>query len=106
MPFEPGNKHGHRFQPGVSGNAGGRPAVAREVRRLCQEKSKRAYEIVAGLMENAEKDSVRLAAAIAILRMAGVPMNEVVPAQAEQEKPLTPNASEQDLLNAATQGEG
>lgn len=93
---------------GQSGNPGGRPAQTievREVRKLCQEKSKRAYEIVADLMENADKASVRLAAALAILRMAGVPMNETVPAQAESTQPLGTQASEEELMAAAAKGE-
>lgn len=63
------------FPKGVSGNPGGRPREVlevREVRKLAQEKTTRAFEIVAKLMEEAEKDSVRLAAALAVLKIAGV----------------------------------
>jgi hypothetical protein len=85
---------------GQSGNPGGRPSLPieiREVRKLCQEKSKRAFEIVAGLMEDAEKDAVRLAAALAVLKMAGMPMSadvtiEVQPAAA---RPLPDRSSEE-----------
>jgi hypothetical protein len=63
---------------GISGNPGGRPAEVlevREVRRLAQAKTVRAFEIVAELMESAAKDSVRLAAALAVLKMSGVRMD-------------------------------
>lgn len=60
---------------GQSGNPGGRPPVAKEIRDLAQADSKKAYQVVLGMMLGADKDSTRLAAAIAILKMAGVTMN-------------------------------
>lgn len=60
---------------GQSGNPRGRGTETievKEVRRLAQAKSKEAYSVIESLMVGAEKDSVRLAAAIAILRLAGV----------------------------------
>lgn len=63
---------------GQSGNpSGAKPETVevRAVRRLAQEKTKRAFDIVLLLMEAADKDSVRLAAALAILKIAGVKMD-------------------------------
>ncbi len=63
------------WAPGTSGNPGGRSPETievKEVRRLAQSRSLDAFKILDGLMVGAEKDSVRLAAAIAILKLAGV----------------------------------
>lgn len=87
------------WKPGESGNPTGRPPEileVKEVRRLAQEKTPRAFEIVASLMENAEKDAVRLAAALAVLKIAGVRMDSVTvnlppaqPANPYSDKPTT-----------------
>ena len=63
------------WAPGVSGNpAGGRPETieVKEVRRLAQTRSLEAFKIIEALMVGADKDSVRLAAAISVLKLAGV----------------------------------
>lgn len=64
------------WAPGQSGNPAGRrvevdPNV-QAVIRLAQEKTPRAFAVVLELMESAEKDSVRLAAALSVLKAAGV----------------------------------
>jgi HEAT repeat protein len=60
---------------GQSGNPGGRPTVVQAIRALARTNSERAFNVVLGLMEHGDKDSTRLAAAIAILKVAGVPMS-------------------------------
>jgi hypothetical protein len=78
------------WQKGESGNPGGRPPLTielQEVKRLCQERSMAAYERVAELMDSADKDSTRLAAALAILKMAGMPMNAEVSVTINQPPP-------------------
>lgn len=63
---------------GESGNPSGRtPEIleVREVRRRAQQKTHEAFSVIESLMVGAEKDSVRLAAAIAILKIAGVKMD-------------------------------
>jgi hypothetical protein len=84
------------WQAGVSGNPNGRPPEVievREVRRLAQERTKEAYEKVVDLMRDADKDSVRLAAALAILRIAGMKMDGDVTLYVQQAAPKvgTPN---------------
>jgi hypothetical protein len=76
----------------------------KEVRRLAQEKTKRAFEIVAGLMENAEKDAVRLAAALAVLRLAGVRMDGEVTVNVTPGSPANPYTSRptSELLSHAS----
>lgn len=61
-----------RWKPGVSGNPGGRPKIDERIRRLAQADSEEAYQVVKAMMLTADKDSTRLAAALAILRVAGV----------------------------------
>lgn len=76
MPFKPGNAFA--WKPGQSGNPGGRPAIADEIKALAEVDSPEAYRVVAEMMRTAEKDSVRLAAALSILKMAGVPLGNGV----------------------------
>jgi hypothetical protein len=67
---------GRPFQKGQSGNPGGRPKVALDLRETAMGDAKAAYEIVKKLMTDGDKDSVRLAAAVRVLQVAGVPMGE------------------------------
>jgi hypothetical protein len=87
------------WQKGQSGNpAGARPEVieVREVRRLAQAKTKEAYAVIESLMVGAEKDSVRLAAALAVLKIAG--MNLAGPVTVNVNPPAPPPpAPDRDL---------
>jgi hypothetical protein len=60
-----------RFRPGVSGNPGGRPGVAAEIVNLARADSPEAYEKVAKIMRD-DGSKHQLAAALAILKVAGV----------------------------------
>jgi hypothetical protein len=74
-PFPKGNTAGKRFQPGVSGNPGGRPAGLAEVRALAQAHSTEAIETLVEIMRNPDaKDVDRRGAADSILdRAVGKP---------------------------------
>ncbi len=76
MPFKKGNKHGHRWKPGESGNKTGRPKLALDLRADAKIDAPAAYATIRGLMLGADKDSVRLAAAVRVLQVAGVAMGE------------------------------
>ena len=96
MPFLPGNR----------ANPGGRPPETieiKEVRRLAQTRSHKAYEIIDALMIGAEKESVRLAAAISMLKMAGMNFDK------EETRDVTPqsqtvNSFPRSVLMAAAEG--
>lgn len=60
---------------GQSGNPTGGSKAGAAIRALARTNSEEAYNTVLGLMREADKDATRLAAAIAILRVAGVPMS-------------------------------
>jgi HEAT repeat protein len=77
---------------GQSGNPGGRPTVAQAIRALARTNSEKAFNVVLGLMESGDKDSTRLAAAIAILKVAGVPMSADVNVTITEREPR-PEAS-------------
>ena len=69
-----------------SANPGGRPPECievKQVRRLAQARTPEAYAVIESLMVGAEKDTTRLAAAIAVLKIAGMrfdsPPDEVHP---------------------------
>ncbi len=75
MPFEKGNKLGNRFRPGQSGNPGGRPSVASEIREKAKDLTMEAFEQIVALMRGADKDAVRLSASVRVLQIAGVPVD-------------------------------
>ena len=64
-----------QWRPGQSGNLKGRPAIDKKIRELALIDTPAAYETVRALMETAEKDSVKLAAAVIILRLAGISLD-------------------------------
>lgn len=69
---------GKPFQPGQSGNPGGRPKVVAHVRELAREHTDLAIRTLAEICESADKDSARVAAATALLdRGYGKPPQEV-----------------------------
>jgi hypothetical protein len=76
MTFQKGNTHGRRWQAGQSGNPGGLPAYVRSVRLLAGQKSPRAMQRLAELLE-VEDPRVVISAATAILDRAGVTPKEV-----------------------------
>ncbi len=59
-------RHSGRFAPGQSGNSGGRPALAPEVRQLAQQHCTRAIERLAELIESPD-ERIAVAASIAML---------------------------------------
>jgi hypothetical protein len=77
MPFKKGNKLGKKWKPRQSGNASGRPKLAEEVRARADKLVPSAFGVIEKLMTDADKDSVRLSAAVRVLQVAGVPMGEV-----------------------------
>lgn len=64
-----------RWKPGVSGNPKGRSKVSDAIRELAKSDSTEAYNVVKNIMLTGDKDTTRLAAAIAILKAAGVSFN-------------------------------
>jgi hypothetical protein len=67
---------------GQSGNPGGRPAQAlevKEIRKLAQAKSGEAFKIILHLMRHADRESVKLAAALGLLKIAGLDMSAASP---------------------------
>ena len=107
MPFAKGNKLGRRWRPGETGNAGGRPTIAREVRVEAQGDAKEAYAAIREVMRDKEHKQ-HLVAAIAVLKLAGVPMSaDAAPEGPKQTPPpvagKAPTVAE--LEAAAAQGE-
>lgn len=93
------------FKPGQSGNPGGRPRVVLELRELAQKDAPTAYDKLRAIMLD-DKHRQQLAAILGVLKVAGVPLNETASGGEQPSKPLTPEATERDLLDAATEGEG
>lgn len=95
------------FQPGNRCNPGGRPPETievKQVRRLAQAKTHDAFKIIEGLMYGAEKDTVRLAAAIAVLKIAGLRFDSPPETVDITPKPVAQTYSKEQLLAAATGG--
>jgi hypothetical protein len=55
------------FQPGKSGNPGGKPRLDPDLRAAAKQYTMRSLEVLVDVMENGKKDSDRVAAANAIL---------------------------------------
>lgn len=66
-----GRANSTSWKPGQSGNPGGRPAIAREIKELAQEHAKDALETIIEIMVGAEEPGPRLAAAKEVLKQAG-----------------------------------
>jgi hypothetical protein len=56
-----------RFQPGQSGNPGGRPKAEAEIRELAKDQTRRAMQRLIHLIDHAESEKVQVMAAVAIL---------------------------------------
>lgn len=93
------------WKPGESGNPGGRPRLAQGIRRRAQNDADEAYEVLLSVMRGAEKSSERATAAKTILQLAGAAMSEDKTQPPPEDKPLTPSASTEDLMAAASKGE-
>lgn len=94
------------WAPGQSGNPrGGRPESieVREVRRLAQAMTHEAFKVVSDTMRHAEKDTVRLAAALAVLKVAGMRFDSPPEESDVTPIPLRPYTKPQ--LMAAAKGE-
>jgi hypothetical protein len=92
-----------RFLRGVSGCPGGRPAIAKEIRELAQADSVDAYRRVREWMDS-ENGKISLTAALAILKVAGVPMTAEESAggvNPQQPRPYA-QAPTDELLKRAT----
>jgi hypothetical protein len=86
---------------GQSGNPTGGSKVGAIIRALARQDSEEAYLAVVGLMRNGDKDSTRLAAALAVLKVAGVPMSADVniTVTERQESPALTAAPTEDLAS-------
>lgn len=80
------------WQKGQSGNPGGRPKVAAELRNRARVDSPEAYETIVRLMREADKDSTRLQAAVRVLQIAGVTFNADVNLTVREERGASPYA--------------
>lgn len=83
-----------KWLPGVSPNPGGRPAIAEEIANLARADSPEAYAKVVAIMRN-DGDRQQLAAALAILKVAGV--FRAVEAPADPPAPHLPAISDAGL---------
>jgi hypothetical protein len=95
------DEHG-RFRPGCSGNPGGRPGVADEILDLARADSPDAYAKVKAIMQE-DGHKQQLAAALAILKVAGVFRAVEEAPQGATSKPNAYAAvSTEELLRRAT----
>ena len=94
MPFQPGNSLGGRRPETIE---------VKEVRRLAQAKTHDAYKVVEALMYGAEKDTVRLAAAIAVLKIAGLKF-DAPPEEVDVTPKVPPQSYSREALMAAAKG--
>lgn len=99
--------NGTTWKPGQSGNPGGRPRIAREVRASAQGDSPEAYRVILGIMRDGDKDAARLAAAVRVLQLAGIPMSEDKTPEPNEPRPLPTDREPtvDDLEAAAAKGE-
>src|SRR5574340_243018 len=91
-----------KFAKGVSGCPGGKPAIARVIRDLAQADSPEAYAKVRAIMQY-DGHKHQLAAALAVLKVAGVPMNAGDAPQPPVPSPPSPYSAKPtaDLLKEA-----
>jgi hypothetical protein len=92
-------KEPHRWKPGVSGNPGGKPRIATEIRKLAQEKAPAAFQKLIKLLDS-PKEQIQLQAAKEILKLAGVSFGDVTVNNVGTVNALIPQISTQDLLAA------
>lgn len=73
------------FEKGKSGNPGGRPKAAYDVKALAQKNTKEAFEVILRIMRDAEKPDLALKAAnIIIERGYGKPIQEIAGMNTQQ----------------------
>jgi hypothetical protein len=65
--FQPGNKVGHQFQPGISGNTKGRPPIIAEVRELARKHTKIAIRALVRIVKDEKSPPAAVVAAAAHL---------------------------------------
>ena len=95
MPENRPETGGGRFEPGHSGNPGGRPKLtprALEVRALCREKSTRAVERLAELLEVDDPSVVLRAADMILSRAWGTPGSESDVRDVDMSRFIAPDA--------------
>lgn len=93
------------FKPGQSGNPGGRPKIAKEIRLKAQEASKEALEVLLGIMRDGEKASERAAAARTVLQLGGMPFSEEAATPEAQAPAVVAPVPDEELASIAAQGE-
>jgi hypothetical protein len=90
---------------------GGRPPETieiKEVRKLAQARTPEAFKVIETIMVSADKDATRLAAAITVLKLAGVDFDKVLPqgaAGATIHALPARRVTVEELRIAATQGQ-
>lgn len=92
---------------GQSGNPGGRPKVATEVRTRAKAKAADFYEVIEGFALDEKADpKLRLQAAKIGLAIAGVPMGEDKSEPTTSQPSIGKGATTEQLMAAAVAGEG